>query len=57
MLDQRRLDPYRVHGPGQLTDLYLLALAVAREGCLATFDQAIPLSAVTGAQARHVVVV
>lgn len=29
-----------------LTDLYLLALAVENHGCLATFDQHIPLSAV-----------
>jgi toxin-antitoxin system PIN domain toxin len=39
-----------------LTDLYLLALAVANKGRLATFDRGIPLSAVTGAHARHMAV-
>jgi toxin-antitoxin system PIN domain toxin len=46
-----------VHGPGQLTDLYLLALAVSNAGCLATFDQSISLTAVCGARASHLVLV
>lgn len=29
-----------IHGPGQLTDRYLLALATAHGGTLATFDRA-----------------
>ena len=37
------------HGHQQLTDVYLLALAVKRGGRLATFDQRIPLAAVKGA--------
>src|SRR5690242_2072517 len=40
LLDPAVLDRSRVHGPRQLTDLYLLALAVQRGGCLATFDTA-----------------
>jgi toxin-antitoxin system PIN domain toxin len=46
----------RIHGPRQLTDLYLLALAVKQEGRLATFDQAIPLSAVNRATSGHLCV-
>lgn len=45
-----------IHSPRQLTDLYLLALAVRRGGCLVTFDQRIPLSAVRGAGLQHLVV-
>jgi hypothetical protein len=44
-------------GHRQLTDLYLLGLAVARGGCLATFDGAVPLSAARGARADQLVVV
>lgn len=36
----------RVFGHGQITDLYLLALAVAHNGALATFDHRIALNAV-----------
>ncbi len=34
----------------QVTDLYLLGLAVSNKGKLATLDQRIPVTAVTGAQ-------
>ncbi|MEK7953556.1 TA system VapC family ribonuclease toxin [Luteolibacter soli] len=54
--DSSLFDPTRIHGPKQLTDLYLLALAVANGGCLATFDQAIPLSVVKGAGPAHLIV-
>ncbi len=53
LLDARCFDHGRVHGHRQLTDLYLLALAVARGGRLVTFDAQIPLSAVRGATRRH----
>ncbi len=46
----------RIHGGRQLTDLYLLALAVRRKGRLATFDQHIPLSAVKKATHRQLCV-
>ena len=42
--------------PRQLTDLYLLALAVHRGGRLVTFDQRIAISAVPMAGAQHLVV-
>ena len=37
----------------QLTDIYLLGLAVSRHGRLVTFDRSIPVAAVTGATKRH----
>lgn len=39
----------RLHSSRAITDVYLLALAVKHQGSLATFDQAIPVSAVPGA--------
>ena len=44
--DDRHVDFSRVQGHNQITDLYLLALAVHKGGCLASFDQAIALSSV-----------
>ena len=41
----------RLHTSRAITDLYLLALAVKHRASLATFDQAIPVSAVPGAAA------
>lgn len=38
-----------------ITDAYLLALAVKNHGRFVTLDKGIPLSAVQGAQARHLV--
>lgn len=55
--DEARFDSTRILGPKQITDIYLLGLAVAHGGCLATFDRAIPLSAVRGAEPRHLVVI
>ena len=53
LLDPGVVDPTRIHGPRQLTDLYLLALAVRRGGRLVTFDASIARDSVTGAAARH----
>jgi len=53
LLDSRVVDPGRIHGPRQLTDLYLLALAVGNRGRLATFDRSIALEAVVGAEKKH----
>lgn len=57
LLDPAVIDRDRVHGPRQVTDAYLLALAVRHGGRLATFDQSVPLSAVRGAGPEHVVLV
>lgn len=53
LLDTARLDHGRMHGHRQITDLYLLALAVEHDACFVTFDAQIPLSAVRGATPRH----
>ena len=44
----------RVLGHNQITDVYLLALAVANRGCLATLDHRVALSTVRGAGEKHV---
>ena len=54
LLDPSVIDATRVHGPSQLTDVYLLALAVHRGGRLVTFDDSIALDAVRGAKPRHI---
>ena len=56
IVDTGTFDRSRLHGPRQVTDAYLLALAVARSGRLVTFDRGVPLDAVSGATARHLVV-
>ena len=43
----------RIHGSKQVTDVYLLALALAHACRFVTFDRAIPLSAVAGASTEH----
>lgn len=56
LLDSTRIDRNRVHGPRQVTDVYLLALAVENGGRFVTFDRSIPLSAVSGASQEHLTV-
>ena len=56
VLDDQRVDPTRIHGPRQLTDAYLLALAVHHGGVLVTFDRSIAVNAVRGATAASLVV-
>ena len=53
LLDATRIDTRRIHGPRQLTDVYLLALAVLNRGRLVTFDHSIALAAVHGADRSH----
>jgi toxin-antitoxin system PIN domain toxin len=57
LLDDRTADPRRIHGARRVTDIYLLALAVAHGGRLATFDGTVPLSTVPEALSQHLVVV
>lgn len=57
LLDGAGVNWNSVLGSRQVTDAYLLALAVNRGGRLVTFDHAIPLQAVPGAKARHFVVI
>lgn len=51
--DAERFDFSRLHGHRQITDAYLLALAVAHDGRLATLDSAVSLTAVHGAARKH----
>ena len=56
-LCEERIRSRHLQGYRQLTDVYLLALAVANRGRLATFDGGIPLASVEGAQSGHVAVI
>ncbi len=47
------VDWSRVLGHNQITDVYLLALAVAHGGCLATLDHRVALSTVAAATQKH----
>jgi predicted nucleic acid-binding protein len=44
----------RLLGPRQITDCYLLALAVAQGGRLVSFDQRITVDLVRGARDQHI---
>jgi toxin-antitoxin system PIN domain toxin len=56
LLEAQRVNAGRVHGPRQVTDVYLLALAVEHGGRFVTFDRSLPLSAAPGARPEHLVV-
>ena len=56
LLDSDVVDSSRIHGPRQLTDIYLLALAVQHEGRLVTFKTGIPLAAVLNATTQNLLV-
>jgi uncharacterized protein len=53
--DGERFEPKSAQGHRQMTDIYLLALAVAHRGSLATFDRSIPRSAVRGASEKQLI--
>ncbi len=56
LVKSAHVDAARILTPGQVTDSYLLALAVARGGRLATFDRRLSASAVqNGAAALHLI--
>ena len=57
LLDAKLVDSTRLHSAKQVTDVYLLALAVAKGGRFVTFDRTIPLSAVIGARSQQLVVI
>jgi toxin-antitoxin system PIN domain toxin len=56
LLNSEVVDATRIHGPRQLTDIYLLALAVQNEGRLVTFNSGIPLSAVRKASTQNLLI-
>jgi toxin-antitoxin system PIN domain toxin len=50
IVDAKCVDATRIHGPRQITDGYLLALAVQRGGRFVTFDGRVSIAAVPLAQ-------
>lgn len=56
LLDDALVYSQRIAGHRQLTDVYLLALAVSHHARLVTLDTRIPLAAVRGATGDHLVV-
>ena len=57
MLEPGHLVWERILSPRQVTDAYLLALAVQQGGRFVTLDRGIPVDAVGGASPRHLVVI
>ena len=56
LLDPERVEPARLLESAQVTDSYLLALACAHKGQLATLDRRlIPDAVINGAQALHLI--
>lgn len=55
--DPSALDASIIAGPRQLTDVYLLALAVRHRGRLVTFDEGINLKAVPRAKPENLLVI
>lgn len=53
--DEELFSAAHILGPNQITDVYLLGLAVKNGGRLVTFDQGLPIKVVRGAAARHLV--
>ena len=56
LLDPDVIAGDHIHGPRQVTDAYLLALAVANDGRFATFDRTIALTTVPGATDEHLTI-
>ncbi len=55
LLEHGIVDWRKIIGHRQITDAYLLALAVKRGGKLVTFDRPLPLDAVCAATGEHVI--
>ena len=51
LTDSAVLQPSLVGGSGQVTDVYLMALAISREGTLVSFDRTLAWQAVRGGSA------
>ncbi|MGA3028526.1 MAG: TA system VapC family ribonuclease toxin [Bryobacteraceae bacterium] len=53
LLDEGLFRTHLIPGHQKITDVYLLGLAVRRQGKLVTFDRSIPVKAVIGAGSGH----
>ncbi|MDX2018701.1 MAG: TA system VapC family ribonuclease toxin [Deltaproteobacteria bacterium] len=51
--DERVFNWSRISGHNQITDAYILALAVAHDGCLVTLDHRVALSTVIPASSKN----
>ncbi len=56
LLDAKIADSARIHGTRQLTDIYLLALAVRHDGQFVTFDTSVSSDAVRRAEKKHLLI-
>ena len=56
LLDPECIDRRRLHGPKQVTDAYLLALATAHGAAFVTFDQTLTLTTVPRAGEANLIV-
>jgi toxin-antitoxin system PIN domain toxin len=56
LFDRHLIDYTRLLRPRQVTDTYLLALAVANGGRFVTFDHGIPVESVFGVSNEHLIV-
>jgi hypothetical protein len=57
LLDSKGINHHRLIGHGQITDAYLLAIAVRRGGRLVTMNRRITIDAVKGATPEHLVII
>jgi toxin-antitoxin system PIN domain toxin len=57
LLDEELFRPSMIAGHRNITDAYLLGLAVRNHGRLATFDRSIPMKAVPGAVPSNLVLI
>ncbi|MDR1295345.1 MAG: hypothetical protein LBK59_10430 [Bifidobacteriaceae bacterium] len=55
-VERGRIRASRILGPSQVTDIYLLSMAVAHSGCFVTLDRRVDIQAVPGAGAASLVV-
>lgn len=53
LLDNAAIKRSMLLNPRHVTDVYLLSLAVVRQGRFITFDRSVPLAAVVGARPVH----
>jgi predicted nucleic acid-binding protein len=56
LLDDQPFNSSRLHGPRQVTDAYLLALAVQHGSRFVTFDRTVSIEAARRASQQHLVV-
>ena len=55
--DANLFDVGYIHSSKRITDIYLLGLAIHNGGCLATFDQTVPLLPLKTSASAHLCVI